>query len=152
MHEVMTVIQEAVLGLAGSPWILLAVAVLATIDGFFPPVPSESVIIAVAVLAVAGDGPSLWLLILAGAVGAFCGDLIAYTIGTKLPIERFRLFCSPRGQRDPAVGQARARAARHRVHPLGPVRAHRAGRREHDRGGGRVPAAPVRASSSPSRG
>ncbi|WP_152201103.1 DedA family protein [Georgenia thermotolerans] len=98
MHEAMTVIQEAVLGLAGSPWILLAVVILATIDGFFPPVPSESVIIAVAVLTVAGDGPSLWLLILAGAVGAFCGDVIAYTIGTKLPIERFRLFSSRRGQ------------------------------------------------------
>jgi membrane protein DedA with SNARE-associated domain len=94
----MTVVQDVVLGLAGSPWILLAVAVLAMIDGFFPPVPSESVIIAVAVLAVAGDGPNLWLLVLAGAVGAFCGDLIAYTIGTKLPIDRLRIFSSRRGQ------------------------------------------------------
>ncbi|MFD1506594.1 DedA family protein [Georgenia yuyongxinii] len=98
MTEAMLAVEEVVLGLAGSPWILLAVVVLATIDGFFPPVPSESVIIAVAVLTVAGGGPSLWFLILAGAVGAFCGDLIAYTIGTKVPIDRLRIFASPRGQ------------------------------------------------------
>ncbi|MFH5822109.1 DedA family protein [Georgenia sp. AZ-5] len=91
-------VEELVLGLAGSPWILLAVVLLATIDGFFPPVPSESVVIAIAVLTVAGDGPSLWLLVLAAAVGAFCGDLIAYTIGTKVPIDSLRVFSSPRGR------------------------------------------------------
>ncbi|WP_127132350.1 DedA family protein [Georgenia sp. SYP-B2076] len=91
-------VEEFVLGLTGSPWILVAVAVLATIDGFFPPVPSESIIIAVAALTMHGDGPNLWLLLAAGAVGAFCGDVIAYTIGTKVPIDRLRIFASPRGQ------------------------------------------------------
>ncbi|MHB1064714.1 MAG: DedA family protein [Georgenia sp.] len=97
--EAVNVVEEFVLGLTDSPWVLVAVAVLATIDGFFPPVPSESIIIAVAVLTTAGQGPSLWFLALAGAVGAFAGDLIAYTIGTKVPIDRLRIFASPRGQR-----------------------------------------------------
>ena len=52
MMEMMAATEEWVIALAGSPWILLAVLALATIDGFFPPVPSESVVIAVAVLAV----------------------------------------------------------------------------------------------------
>src|SRR5690606_41677879 len=71
---------------------------LATLDGFFPPVPSESVVIAVAVLAMTGTGPSLWLLILVAALGAFTGDVIAYTIGSKVPVHRMRLFRGSRGQ------------------------------------------------------
>jgi membrane protein DedA with SNARE-associated domain len=105
--ELMQAVEEFVLGLAGSPWILLAVTVLATIDGFFPPVPSESIVIAVAALAVEGDAPSLWFLVLAAAVGAFCGDLIAYTIGTKVPIDDLRVLRGPRGQ----AGVARAKRA-----------------------------------------
>lgn len=88
-----------VLNLVDSPWVLLAVVLLATIDGFFPPVPSESVVIAVTVLVVAGEsGISLWWLIGAAALGAFTGDLIAYHIGRALPIERMRLFQNDRGR------------------------------------------------------
>jgi membrane-associated protein len=109
--EAMNAVEEFVLGLAGSPWILLAVYLLATIDGFFPPVPSESVVIAVAVLAMTGDGPSMWFLVLAAAAGAYTGDIIAYTIGTKLPLDRMRLFRGRRGQRALAWAR-RALAAR----------------------------------------
>jgi len=96
--ELMQAVEAFVLGLAGSPWILLAVTVLATVDGFFPPVPSESIVIAVAALSVSGDAPSLWFLVLAAAVGAFCGDLIAYTIGSRVPVENLRVLRGPRGQ------------------------------------------------------
>ncbi|MCK6209914.1 DedA family protein [Georgenia sp. EYE_87] len=109
--ELMQAVEEFVLGLAGSPWILLAVTVLATIDGFFPPVPSESIVIAVAALSVSGDAPSLWFLVLAAAVGAFSGDLIAYTIGTKVPIENLRVLRGPRGRA--ALARAK-RALAHR--------------------------------------
>lgn len=97
MMEMMAATEEWVLAMAGSPWILLAVWALSTIDGFFPPVPSESVVIAVAVLAMTGDGVNLWLLIAAAAAGAFCGDLIAYSIGRKIPVERLRIFQGRRG-------------------------------------------------------
>jgi len=109
--ELMQAVEEFVLGLAGSPWILLAVTVLATIDGFFPPVPSESIVIAVAALSVSGDAPSLWFLVLAAAVGAFTGDLIAYTIGTKVPIEELRFL---RGRRGRATLAWAKRALAHR--------------------------------------
>lgn len=94
----MGAIEAWALGLVDSWWILAAVVVLATIDGFFPPVPSESVVITVAVLTMAGEGPNLWLLIAAAAVGAFLGDVIAYTIGSKVPIHRLRIFRGRRGQ------------------------------------------------------
>lgn len=95
----MNVVEQFVLGLTDSPWVLVAIVVVATVDGFFPPIPSESVIIAVAALTVTGQGPSLWYVAIAGAIGAFCGDLIAYTIGSKVPIDRLRMLSSPRGQR-----------------------------------------------------
>lgn len=96
MLDLLTAVQDWVLSLAGSPWILLAVAALAVIDGIFPPVPSETVVIAVAALSVAGDGPPAWLLVVVAAGGAWCGDLVAYSLGARLP--RHRLLSSRRAQ------------------------------------------------------
>ena len=76
--------------LAASPWILAAVTVCVLVDAFFPPIPSESVIIAVAALSASAQGPNLWLLVLAAAVGAFAGDLLAYAMGATLPLRRDR--------------------------------------------------------------
>lgn len=91
--------QEAVLALAGSPWLLVAVWALTAVDGVLPPVPSESVVIAVAVLSATGEGPPLYQLMLAAGLGALCGDLLAYSIGTRLPLRRLRIFRSERAQR-----------------------------------------------------
>ena len=74
--------------LAASPWILAVVTAVVFVDAFFPPVPSESIIIAVAALSASAQGPDLWLLVLAAAVGALAGDLVAYTIGARLPLRR----------------------------------------------------------------
>ncbi|HLS49309.1 MAG TPA: VTT domain-containing protein [Actinomycetaceae bacterium] len=111
MAEAFLAIEQWATDFAGSPWLLVVVFLLATIDGFFPPVPSESVVISVAVLAMTGAGPNLWLLIAAAAAGAICGDLIAYTIGSKIPVDRIRPLRSPRGQRTIARAR-RALAAR----------------------------------------
>ena len=59
----MSEFQDAVLALADTPWILVVLAVLSFVDGFFSPLPSESIIIAVAALAAAGSGPPLWLVV-----------------------------------------------------------------------------------------
>ncbi|TDE97638.1 DedA family protein [Occultella glacieicola] len=90
---------ETILAMAASHWVLLALFLFCTIDGFFPPVPSESVVIALASLSVAGLAPSLWLILPVAALGAFCGDVIAYLIGTRVPIRRLRLFRTKRGAR-----------------------------------------------------
>ncbi|MGM0384590.1 MAG: DedA family protein [Actinomycetota bacterium] len=92
-------VTETVLAWADTPWFLVAVFALATLDGFFPPLPSESVVIAAAVLVATGSGPSLWWLVLAAAAGAFTGDVIAYHIGMLLPLEKIPILNSPRGRR-----------------------------------------------------
>lgn len=78
--------------LAGSVWVYLALAVFATIDGFFPPIPSESVVIALASLSVAHGQPNLLLIGVAAAIGAWCGDQVAYLIGSKVDVRRLRIF------------------------------------------------------------
>jgi len=93
------VVTETVLAMAASPWVLLVLLLCATIDGIFPPIPSESVVIALASLSVTGDAPSLWWILPVAAVGAFAGDNLAYLIGSRLPIHKFRLFRTVRGVR-----------------------------------------------------
>jgi membrane protein DedA with SNARE-associated domain len=73
-------IIELVEGALGSPWGLLALFALAAVDGFFPVVPSESLVITAGVLAVTGD-TSLPLVIAAAALGAFAGDHVSYLVG-----------------------------------------------------------------------
>ncbi|WP_051297924.1 DedA family protein [Brevibacterium album] len=100
LAELLSHIEGYVVDLGASPWLLLAVAVLSCIDGFFPPVPSESIVIAGASLAVTGDAAWYFLpaLALAAAAGAFCGDLIAYRIGARVPVERLPGFRGRRGR------------------------------------------------------
>jgi membrane protein DedA with SNARE-associated domain len=83
--------------LAGSPWVYLALFAFAAIDGFFPPIPSESVVIALASLSIAHGEPNIVLVALAGAAGAFTGDQIAYMIGSKVDVRRLRIFRTGRG-------------------------------------------------------
>ena len=86
------------LALVGSPWIFAALYLFATIDGFFPPIPSESVVIALSVVSMAEGTPNLALIMLVAAAGAWTGDQIAYQIGTKVKVRELRFLRSPRGQ------------------------------------------------------
>lgn len=92
-------LEQWVLALAGSPWVYVALYVFATIDGFFPPIPSESVVIALAALSAATGEPSIAILIPVAALGAFTGDQIAYAIGMKVDLHGLRLFRGPRGRK-----------------------------------------------------
>ena len=84
------------LGLAGSPVVLLVLYLFAVIDGFFPPIPSESLVIALAALSASPQGrPSLPAVILVAAAGAFTGDQVAYAIGRRVDVHRLRIFRSP---------------------------------------------------------
>jgi len=66
--------------LMGSPWVYVALFAFAALDGFFPLVPSESLVITAGVFAAAGE-PILLLVILVAAAGAFAGDHVAYLLG-----------------------------------------------------------------------
>ena len=90
-------LEEWILALAGSGWVYLGVMAFAAIDGVFPPVPSESVVIALAALTMTNGSPNLWLLAPAAAVGAFVGDQVAYLIGSRVDVHRLRLFRGAQG-------------------------------------------------------
>lgn len=90
---------DVALDRADSPWALVILFAFVTIDGFFPPIPSETLVIALASLSMTGDGPSLWALVPVAAIGAFCGDLLAFAIGRRVPLSSMRIFRSRRGAR-----------------------------------------------------
>lgn len=92
-------VSDAVLALTGSPAVFAALYALATVDGFFPPVPSESVVITLGSLAISTGEPNLWLVGAVAAAGAFTGDQIAYSIGRRVPVRRLRIMQSARAQR-----------------------------------------------------
>jgi len=92
-------VEHWALALAASPWIYLVMYLFATIDGFFPPIPSESVVIALAAAATSSTGkPELALLLPVAAAGAWTGDQLAYLIGSKVQVHRLRIFRSGKGQ------------------------------------------------------
>ncbi len=66
--------------ISDSPWFLLAVFFVALLDSVIPLVPSETMVIIGGVAAGSGD-QFLGLVILAGALGAFAGDNLAYQLG-----------------------------------------------------------------------
>jgi membrane protein DedA with SNARE-associated domain len=99
LQDWISAIEDWVPMLAESLWVYPALMLFATIDGFFPPIPSESVVIGLASLSVSQGEPNLALIALAGAIGAFTGDQIAYQIGSRVDVHRLRLFRTARGQK-----------------------------------------------------
>lgn len=105
-------IQDAIVSHAGEWWTYLVTALLCWLDGFFPPLPSESIVIAMASLSSTHGGPvQLWLLIIMAMAGAWAGDNTAYWIGRKIPLEK--IFRGERG------GKMLAKA-HHLIHHKGP--------------------------------
>src|SRR5690606_3306544 len=88
--DLLETLTDVITTLAGSPWVFPIVLALCIVDGFFPPVPSETVVVAAATLSVATGAPNLPLLIVVAAVGAAAGDNIAYWIGRAVGTTRFR--------------------------------------------------------------
>lgn len=78
---------------------------MSLIDGFFPVVPSDAVLVGSATAwQQSGNGflewgnPLLWLILLSAIAGGWCGDQIAYLIGSKVDVRKLRIFRNPRGQ------------------------------------------------------
>ena len=94
----MQAINDFILAAAGQPWVLFVVLACCVIDGFFPPIPSESVVVGLSAVAATADVPNPWLLMLVAALGAFTGDNIAYLIGRRVGTRRWSWMRGPRMQ------------------------------------------------------
>ncbi|MEU4824991.1 DedA family protein [Actinomadura citrea] len=78
MDGLMGVVDTAVT----SPWFYLVLFAVAAIDGFFPVVPSESMVITAGVYAASGQ-PELAPVVVLAAAGAFLGDHVSYLVGRR---------------------------------------------------------------------
>lgn len=85
-------LEQWIVGVADQWWVHLVVAAFACVDGFFPTVPSESLLVALGSLSSSTGIPALPLLILAGWAGAFAGDQVAYAIGRFVPWKKLRVL------------------------------------------------------------
>ena len=91
-------ISDWVLASAGEWWTYAITAALCFIDGFFPPLPSESIVIAMSTMAFHGEGSvNLLILFPLACLGAFLGDNAAFWIGRLMPLRRW--FSGERGRK-----------------------------------------------------
>jgi len=112
--DLMHAINAAVLSASEAWWVLPVIFTMCLIDGFFPVVPSESLLVALASVWAGTAGPwAVVLLALVGAGGAFLGDQIAYSIGKAVGTRRFRWMNRPKVRKafDLAEHQLEARGA-----------------------------------------
>jgi membrane-associated protein len=100
-------LNELIVSWAASPFVLLAIFALVALDGFFPPMPSEPAVVAVAAIGMATGSPGLWAVLVVAALGSFVGDNLAFSFGRRVDLDRFRWTHRPRV----AVVLARARGA-----------------------------------------
>ncbi|MFD5215018.1 DedA family protein [Microbacterium sp. NPDC058345] len=92
----MEIINELILQATASPWLYLVMFATAVIDGFFPPIPSETVLVAAAAVAVSTGQANILLLCGVAAAGAMLGDNVAYGIGRWVGTTRFAWTRRPR--------------------------------------------------------
>ncbi len=92
----MTETTHFLLMLAGSPWAYVVMAGILIIDGFFPFVPGETGVVALAALGAAGHGPQVWLVLVVAIVSTMVGDAIAFLLGRTIGIDRWSWMRRPR--------------------------------------------------------
>lgn len=99
-----TDIEGYILEFAATYWLYPGVVAVSFIDAIFPVIPSESVVIASSTAwAQTGNGllefsnPMLAAIFVSAAVGAWCGDQVTYTIGSKIDVRRLRIFRTGKG-------------------------------------------------------
>jgi membrane-associated protein len=80
---------DLLLSIAASPWAYVLLAALLIVDGFFPFVPGETAVVALATLSAAGSGPPVWIVLLVSIVASTLGDAIAYGNGRRLGTSRW---------------------------------------------------------------
>lgn len=86
----MEIINDAIVHASNAWWILPVLFLFCLIDGFLPLLPSETLIVALASVAVGSGTPNIALLALVGAAGAVAGDQLAYRLGRRVGMDRFR--------------------------------------------------------------
>lgn len=85
----MDIFNDVVVPLAGSPWAYAVLAAFLLIDGFFPFVPGETLVVALAVLSAGPHGPNLWIVLTVALIATTVCDAIAFAIGRRIGLTRW---------------------------------------------------------------
>lgn len=88
-------LNQVILEAATGWWTLLGLFALCVVDGFFPIVPSDSLVVGLGSLHSEPGTPALYWVIPVAAAGALLGDVIAYRAGRAIGIDRFRWMRRP---------------------------------------------------------
>lgn len=86
----MDFISEAVLHAAGQWWIYPVLLLFFFVDGFAMVVPSETLIVALAAFSRVSGEPNLWILGITALVGAMAGDNMAFLLGRRIGLNRWK--------------------------------------------------------------
>lgn len=95
LGEFFSTLNDLILEAATGWWTLLGLFVLCVVDGFFPIVPSDSLVVGLGSLSAEPGVPALYWVVPVAATGALIGDIIAYRIGRAIGIDRFRWMRRP---------------------------------------------------------
>ncbi len=92
-------ITDVLLDAVHGPWALIAMTLLVLGDAFFVVVPGEIAVTALGALSISTGSPPLWAVIVCAAAAAACGDLLCYSIGRWVGMDRWRWMRAPRVRR-----------------------------------------------------
>ncbi|WP_245413291.1 DedA family protein [Arthrobacter celericrescens] len=81
---------------AGQPWIYPVLLVFFFIDGFATILPSETAIVGLSALFLHTGQPNLWILGGTALIGAMAGDNMAYLLGRKIGLDRWKWMRRPK--------------------------------------------------------
>lgn len=95
LGETMDMINDWILHAATAWWVLPVVFIMSVIDGFFPVVPSESLLVGLSSVWASQGFLPVMVLALVGATGAFIGDQIAYSLGRAVGRQGFKWMRRP---------------------------------------------------------
>ena len=94
-----TEFADLIFAVARSPWALVALVGLLVIDGFFPLVPGETMVVTLAALGASGHGPDPVIVLLVAIGATMVGDGIAFLIGRSIHPTRWVWMHGSKAQR-----------------------------------------------------
>lgn len=81
--DAIVLLETLLVGAVDSAWMLPILFLVCVVDGFFPPVPSEVVLLTAAIVTWTANPPLLVIVFVVAAAGAWIGDNVAYAIGRR---------------------------------------------------------------------
>jgi membrane protein DedA with SNARE-associated domain len=84
IFDVLSGIDAFLVDAVTSPWMLVVLFAVCVMDGFFPPMPSELLLITASTVTWTTQPQTMVLVVTAATMGAWVGDNVAYALGRRV--------------------------------------------------------------------